>query len=169
MSVFRGPKVGRERPPLRHTRGRLWSNSLVRAFLATWLLYLPTYLPLREATRKNALIASMHLISTRSRGRGGTNLRVLPSPFHKQSLCVYLFPPSAFLMHFLPHIGEERKIRTDRVQKETRQMSISTMHRRWEGGNKGVINCRSSERFFASFFSLFHHFTNFSRFFSYCN
>lgn len=74
-SEHRGPRQAENVPFARHTRRRLWSNSLVRAFPPTYLAYLPTYL---AASHDRTVLVSergkawlpVHSISVRSKDRG---------------------------------------------------------------------------------------------------
>lgn len=153
-SEHRDPKAGRKTSPSRHTRGRLWSNSLVRAFLAD-LTALPTNLPVppREATRKNALIAPVHrdkhTLERQGRPRRPSRDFIPSAPSGQRIYArIYVpsraFPPARLHAFSLAVKSGEREPDRDRGEREARQMSISTMHR-WEGGNESVINRRSQE------------------------
>lgn len=121
-SEHRDPKAGRKTSPSRHTRGRLWSNSLVRAFLVD-LTALPTNLPVppREAARKNALTAPVHR-DKHTLERQGPPRRpsrdFTPSAVQKKNLCTYLCSLSILssrpFARFLPCGGKaEKESRTE--------------------------------------------------------
>lgn len=132
-SEHRDPKAERKTSPSRHTRGRLWSNSLVRAFLAD-LTALPTNLPVppREATRKNALTAPVHLdkhtLERQGRPRRPSRDLIPSAPFVQRIYVrIYVpsrtFPPARFA-RFLP-CGEKRRKRVGQ-------------RRGWKGGKANV-------------------------------
>lgn len=126
LSEHRDPKAGRKTSPSRHTRGRLWSNSLVRAFLVD-LTALPTNLPVppREAARKNALAAPVHR-DKHTLERQGPPRRpsrdFTPSAVQKKrSMYVSLFSFDPFLppvctLSPLRWKGGERESERDRVK-----------------------------------------------------
>lgn len=118
-------RQGGKCPPSRHTRGRLWSNSLVRAFLVD-LTALPTNLPVppREAARKNALTAPVHR-DKHTLERQGPPRRpsrdFTPSAVQK-NLCTYPLFPSILSSRPLCTLsplrwkGGERESDRDRVK-----------------------------------------------------
>lgn len=95
------------------------------------------------AGRASAL--DKHTLERQGRARGSPDSAPPPPPFSRRKESMYVSVPSRFFSHPLAFSLVEESGERDRRtegERETRQMSISTMHR-WEGGNEGVINRRS--------------------------